>query len=267
MRLNRYLAQAGFGSRRAVESLVAQGAVTINGQPADHPGRLVDEANDKVAVNGRAVKPPLAHAYILLNKPRGYDVTRGGRHHHRRAWDLLPPGTHTSVQSVGRLDRDSTGLLLFTNDGDLAFRLTHPRYGCLKIYEVEVDGRISPGVLEALRQGVELDDGPAKAVSAEIVGTGGGHTLLRIVMAEGRNRIVRRMCDAVGHPVINLNRTAVGPLALEGLGRGKTRELTKSEVKLLRTTVGLEKVSEPRKSQSPKKITHQKPKTAIRRKH
>lgn len=241
MRLNRYLAQAGFGSRRAVESLVAAGAVTINGKPADHPGRAVDEANDRVEVNGRPVKPPQTHVYIMLNKPRGYDVTRGGTHHHRRAWDLLPAGTHPSVQSVGRLDRDSTGLLIFTNDGDLAFRLTHPRYGCQKIYEVDVDGRISPGALEQLRRGVDLEDGPARPVAAEIVGSGGGLTTLRIVMAEGRKRIVRRMCEAIGHPVVNLNRAAVGELTLAGLARGKTRPLAPAEISRLRISVGLKK--------------------------
>lgn len=256
MRLNRYLAHAGFGSRRAVEKLVEAGAVTINGQKADHPGRDVDEARDRVEVNGQPVQPPQKHVYILLNKPRGYDVTRGGRHHHRRAWDLLPPGTHASVQSVGRLDRESTGLLLFTNDGDLAFRLTHPRYGCPKVYEVEVDGRISSGAIEQLRRGVELDDGPAKAESAELLGTGHGHSLLRMVMTEGRNRIVRRMCEAVGYPVIELNRTAIGPLTLVGIAKGKTRELHAGEVRNLRKSVGLsqtEKVIGPRRQEDTKK--------------
>lgn len=256
MRLNRYLAHAGFGSRRAVEKLVVDGAVTINGQPADHPGRDVDESRDRVEVNGHPVQPPQKHVYILLNKPRGYDVTRGGRHHHRRAWDLLPPGTHASVQSVGRLDRESTGLLLFTNDGDLAFRLTHPRYGCPKVYEAEVDGRMSAGSIERLRRGVELDDGPAKAESAELLGTGHGHSLVRIVMTEGRNRIVRRMCEAVGHTVIDLNRTAVGPLTLVGVAKGKTRELLSSEVRNLRKSVGLsqmEKQIEPRRHEDTKK--------------
>ncbi len=245
MRLNRYLAHAGFGSRRAVEKLVAEGVVAINGQRADHPGREVDGTRDRVEVNGRPALIPLKHVYLLLNKPRGYDVTRGGRHHHRRAWDLLPPGTHPSVQSVGRLDRDSTGLLLFTNDGELAFRLTHPRYGCPKVYDVEVDGRMSAGALAELRKGVELDDGPAQAISVELLGIGGGRSLVRIVMAEGRKRIVRRMCEAVGHPVIELNRAAVGPLTLVGVPRGKTRELRPGEVRELKKSVGLEKESEP----------------------
>jgi len=143
MRLNKYLALCGLGSRRAVEQLILDGQVAIAGRPVSDLATQVGEGA-AVSIQGRPVHPVPRSSfdYILLNKPRGYDVTRGGRHHHRRAWDLLPRETHPSVQSVGRLDRDSSGLLLFTNDGELAFRLTHPRYGCRKVYEVEVEGKV-----------------------------------------------------------------------------------------------------------------------------
>jgi len=179
----------------------------------------------------------------MLNKPRGYDVTRGGRHHHRRAWDLLPEDTFPNVQSVGRLDRDSTGLLLFTNDGDLAFRLAHPRYGRRKVYEIEVEGKVPDEALGRLTQGLELEDGPERALQAErLPAKSAGQVRLRLVLEEGRKRIVRRMCEALGHPVLSLNRAAFGDLSLGDLPRGKTRPLTEREIRRLRQSVGLEVV-------------------------
>ena len=240
MRLNRFLAQSGLGSRRAVEALIEAGEIAVNGQVTRQPWHQVDPARDRVHARGGPVRPAAAHSYILLNKPRGYDVTRGGRHHHRRAWDLLPAGTHPSVQSVGRLDRDSAGLLLFTNDGELAFRLAHPRYGIRKVYEVVVQGRVGGAALRRLTEGIELEDGPARALSAEPVGPEDQDwTRLRLIMVEGRKRIVRRMCEAIGHPVMELERTAMGGIELGGLRRGKTRPLRPAEIRRLRRSVGL----------------------------
>jgi len=250
MRLNKFLAQSGLGSRRAVEQLILAGTVSVNGAAVRALATQVDEENDQVVVGGQAVRPVRQFEYLLLNKPRGYDVTRGGRHHHRRAWDLLPKDTHNSVQSVGRLDRDSTGLLLFTNDGELAFRLAHPRYGCRKTYEVDVEGNLSLVAMARLSEGVELEDGPARAVQVEkLPGLVKGQGRLKIVMVEGRNRIVRRMCEALGHPVVALNRIAVAGLELGDLPRGKTRPLSKQEVRRLRQAVGL---SEPEKPAAPR---------------
>ena len=253
MRLNKYLALCGLGSRRAVEHLITGGQVAVGGKTVGDLATQVDEARDAVTVLGRPVRPVARHNfdYILLNKPRGYDVTRGGRQHHRRAWDLLPKDTHASVQAVGRLDRDSTGLLLFTNDGELAFRLTHPRYGCRKVYEVKVEGTVKAETLKRLTDGVQLEDGPAHAVHVErLAAEPDGLPRLLIVMEEGRNRIVRRMCEALEHPVTDLNRTALGPLQLGAVPRGKTRVLTTREIHLLRRLVGLAGGEEEKKARS-----------------
>jgi 23S rRNA pseudouridine2605 synthase len=244
MRLNKYLAHSGLGSRRAVEQLILDGQVSVNGQVARELATQVEPGRDSVFVAGKPVQPAVEFTYIMLNKPRGYDVTRGGRHHHRRAWDLLPKGTHPSVQSVGRLDRNSTGLLLFTNDGELAFRLAHPRHGCRKVYLAELEGTIGEESLRRLTGGIELEDGPARALEAERWPEAvKGQSRLRIVMGEGRKHIVRRMCEAVGHPVLNLERTAVDGLEIGELPRGKTRFLTGREVNRLRQSVGLPPVA------------------------
>lgn len=241
MRINKYLAQCGLGSRRSVEALIAEGKVLLNGQVVTDLATQIDEAQDQVEVGGKTVQPPRRHVYYILNKPKGYDVTRGGRHHHRRAWDLLPKGTHASVQSVGRLDRDSTGLLLFTNDGELAFRLSHPSHGCTKVYEVLVEGEISDETVRQLIEGVTLEDGPARALSArKLEAPEKDQGVLALTMGEGRKRIVRRMCEAVGHPVIDLHRTDIGPLNIGNLRKGMTRPLTKAEVRNLYKAAGLE---------------------------
>ncbi len=242
MRINRYLASCGLGSRRAVEALIGAGKVTLNGTIVRDLSTQVKPTGDEVTVEGRPARPAPLFTYLALNKPLGYDVTRGGEQHHRRAWDLLPKGTHPSVQSVGRLDRDSTGLLLFTNDGEFAFRLAHPRHGCTKTYDVEIaGGRPTPETLERLRDGVTLEDGPARALAVEPLpgGSGPERSRLRLVIGEGRNRIVRRMCEAVGHPVVELERVAIGRLELGVLKRGKCRPLTAREVVMLRRDAGL----------------------------
>jgi pseudouridine synthase len=239
-RLNRFLAQCGLGSRRAVERLILEGSVTVNGVVTRALATRVDPNADRVAVAGRPAQPAEKLVCLVLNKPRGYDVTRGDPHSRRRVYDLLPPGTHPSVKAVGRLDRDSTGLLLLTNDGELAHRLTHPRYGCPKTYQVQVAGEVALATLVLLTEGVQLDDGPARAVSAERLTAGPQGSTLRIVMHEGRKRIVRRLCETVGHPVTALERTAIGSLELGNLRRGQIRALTPNETAGLRRGVGLE---------------------------
>ncbi len=263
MRINRFLAQCGQGSRRAVEQLILNGVVSVNGEIVRDLARQVDEDQDRVIVNGHTVHPAKKFQYLMLNKPRGYDVTRG-EHHHRRAYDLLPDGTHPAVQSVGRLDRDSTGLLLFMNDGDLAYRLTHPKHGCSKKYQVDVQGNVEREILDILLEGVHLDDGPAQALSVDLLPPPDKDvSRLIIEMAEGRKHIVRRMCDAVEHPVINLHRIQLGPLGLGDLRMGKTRPLTAREIASLKRSVGLR--DEPKADKTPTNYGKPQPRRKNRR--
>ena len=225
-RLQKVLAQAGIGSRRASEELIEAGRVRVNGEVA-RLGRRVDPEVDVVEVDGAqiGVKPGLVH--LLLNKPAGVITTAADPQGRPTVLDLVPP--EPRLFPVGRLDADSEGLLLLTNDGDLAHRLTHPSFGVEKEYLVEVEGEPARGVLRRLREGVDLDDGvtaPAKVAAL-------GDRLLRITIHEGRNRQVRRMCEAVGHPVRRLVRTRIGPLAERDLAPGEWRPLTQDEVRAL----------------------------------
>jgi 23S rRNA pseudouridine2605 synthase len=225
-RLQKVLGRAGFGSRRAAEELIEAGRVTINDRVAVL-GARVDLVNDRVAVDGIpvGVRPDLVH--YLLNKPAGVVTTASDPQGRPTVVELVP--TEPRVFPVGRLDADSEGLLLLTNDGDLTHRLTHPSFGVDKEYLVEVDSEPSKADLARLRDGVELDDGrtaPAKVARL-------GERLLRITIHEGRNRQVRRMCEAVGHPVVRLVRTRIGPLTDRSLKPGEWRALTQDEVRAL----------------------------------
>lgn len=240
MRLNRYLAMCGVASRRAADELIASGKVAVNGRPATEAGAKVRPGRDRVAVEGRPIRPAERLVYWLLHKPQGYDVTRGDRHARATVFELFPEGATGSLQAVGRLDRHTTGLLLLTNDGDLAHRLTHPSFGVEKGYVATGYETPTRAQAEKLLEGVELDDGPARAEWIEIVpkdaprGPG-----LRLTVVQGRNRIVRRMCDAVEYRVKRLHRFAFGPIRLGDLMRGWRRELSASEVAALRKAVGL----------------------------
>jgi 23S rRNA pseudouridine2605 synthase len=225
-RLQKVLAQAGLGSRRACEELIAAGRVQVNGSVAVL-GRRADIATDQVTVDGVpvAVRPGLV--YYLLNKPTGVVSTAADPQGRPAVTGLVPP--EPRVHPVGRLDADSEGLLLLTNDGDLTFRMTHPSFGVEKEYLVVVEGTPKPGALRLLREGVELEDGcTAPARVARV-----GPNVLRITMHEGRNRQVRRMCAAVGHPVHRLVRTRIGPLRVANLAPGDWRELAQAEVRAI----------------------------------
>jgi pseudouridine synthase len=235
-RLQRALARAGFGSRRACEELIAAGRVEVGGRVASL-GDRVDPERDEVRVDGRlvAVDPALRH--LALHKPRGVTTTMRDPHAERDLRRLLPAGPR--VFPVGRLDRETEGLLLLTNDGDLAHRLAHPRHGVEKEYLAEVEGTPTSRQLGRLRRGVPLEDGVARAVEARAMGRSGGRGAVRIVLTEGRKREVRRMLEAVGLPVRRLVRTRVGPVRLGRLPPGQVRELTPAEVRALYRAAGL----------------------------
>ena len=235
-RLQRALARAGFGSRRACEELIAAGRVSIGGREATL-GDRVDPERDEVRVNGRLISVDPGLRYLALHKPRGVTTTMKDPHAERDLSRFLPKGPR--VFPVGRLDRDTEGLLLLTNDGELAHRLTHPRYAVEKEYLAEVDGAPSNRQLGRLKRGVELDDGVARAVEARAAGGSKGRGAVRLVIAEGRKREVRRMLEAVGLPVRRLIRLRVGPVRLGRMKPGELRELEPEDVRKLYRAAGL----------------------------
>jgi 23S rRNA pseudouridine2605 synthase len=230
-RLQKVLARAGFGSRRLCELLIEDERVTVNGEVAVF-GRRVDPEHDRVAVDGIPVTVREGIVHYLLNKPRGAVTTASDPQGRPTVVALVP--AEPRVFPVGRLDADTEGLLLLTNDGDLTHRLTHPSFGVEKEYLAEVEGAPSPGTLRRLRQGIELEDGMTAPARVARV----GERALRITIHEGRNRQVRRMCAAVGHPVVRLVRTRIGPLTDRRLKPGGWRELTSAEVRSLQEAVG-----------------------------
>ena len=234
MRLNAYLARSGVASRRRADELIRDGRVRVNGEPGEL--NTVVGRHDVVEVDGARVERQRL-AYVLLNKPSGVVTTASDPQGRRTVVDLVP--LEPRVVPVGRLDIDTTGALLLTNDGDLAHRLAHPRYGVPKIYEVDVAGSPSADVVARLRDGVELDDGPTAPARVRVLGRGPHWTRLELTLHEGRNRQVKRMCEAVGHPVRRLRRTRYSALDVDGLAIGEWRELTSGEVAALRAAVGL----------------------------
>jgi pseudouridine synthase len=236
VRLQKLLSQAGVASRRAAEKLIADGRVAINGETVRAMGTKADPAHDDIRVDGRRLRPPQRTRYILVNKPAGYVTTRSDPQRRPTVIDLLPD-VREYVYPVGRLDYDSEGLLLLTNDGDLAAQLTHPRHGVERTYEVRVAGTPDTDALEDLRNGIVLDG--RRTLSADVALLNPRRTpdaLLRLTIREGRNRQVRRMCEAVGHPVRALRRVRIGPLEDRHLKVGRWRELTTKEVDALRAS-------------------------------
>jgi 23S rRNA pseudouridine2605 synthase len=227
MRLAKHLAHAGVASRRAAERLIAEGRVTVEGQVVTDPARDVTEA-DVVAVDGEPIRSERRVVYAV-NKPRGVVSTAADTHGRPTVVEMIR-GEVRRLYPVGRLDADTTGLLLLTNDGELANLLTHPRYGVEKVYRVRVRPRLRQAAVEALRAGVRLDDGPAHAVRVREV----SGEVLEITLTEGRKRQVRRMCEAVGHRVVDLERIRYGPLRLGSLSLGSHRRLRPDEIEALR---------------------------------
>ena len=235
-RLQRSLARAGFGSRRACEEMIAAGRVQINGTVATLGDRL-DPAVDEVRVDGSKVNVDPELRTFALHKPRGVTTTMRDPHAERDLTAFLPKGVH--LFPVGRLDRDTEGLLLLTNDGELAHRLTHPRFEIQKEYLAEIDRPPSNRELARLRRGVELEDGIARAVQARSAGGSKGRGGVRLVMVEGRKREVRRMLDAIGLPVRRLVRVRIGPIRLGRLPAGELRELNAEDERALYRAAGL----------------------------
>jgi pseudouridine synthase len=242
-RLQRFLARAGVASRRHAEELIAAGLVTVNGKVVCEQGLRVHPGSDEVRMRGKLVQPPVdAHLYLMMNKPIQTITTLDDREGRRTVIDLLPTKwAARRVYPVGRLDWDSEGLLLLTDDGELTLRLTHPRYSLPKEYVALVAGGPEPTALRRLERGLTLEGetrptAPARVRSLRVED---GNTWISVEIHEGRNRQIRRMFDAIGHEVLQLRRVRVGPLSLGGLESGETRELRPNEVAALRAAVGL----------------------------
>jgi len=239
-RIHKVLAHAGLGSRRACEALVASGRVTVNGHLATVGQRV--SARDAIRVDGRPVTADESpRAYYLLNKPTG--VVSSSRDELNRPTVVDAVRAPERVYPVGRLDSQSEGLVLLTNDGELAYRLTHARFGVSKIYHVWVAGRLSDSELVRLRQGVQLDEGLAKAAQVRLLEASDEMSLLHIALTQGYKRQLRRMCVAIGHPVRRLRRVSLGTLQLGTLAPGQWRRLTTGEVALLHRLTGLRPAS------------------------
>ena len=229
VRLQKVLAEAGLASRRASELLIGAGRVEVNGQVITQQGTRVDPLRDVIRVDGARIPPPRRHAYLAFNKPLGVVCTMSdpqGRptitHYLGRRKDRL--------YHIGRLDTDTSGLLLLTNDGDFAHRLAHPSFAVTKVYVADVEGVVAGRVLRQLGKGVRLDDGQIAFDKVRVLDRAASRTLLELTLHSGRNRVVRRALEAVGHPVKELTRIAVGPVRLGQLAAGKTRELSREEL-------------------------------------
>ncbi len=230
-RLQKVLASAGVGSRRNCETLIAAGRVTVDGRVAEL-GDKVDPVTAEIYVDGERVVTDAGRVYLAINKPRGVVSTMRDEQGRESLADFIGH-RESRVYHVGRLDADSEGLLLLTNDGDLAHKLTHPRYGVTKTYLAEVPGPVPGAVRRRLLAGVELEDGPARADSFRIVQATPRKALVEITLHEGRHHIVRRMLDEVGHPVSRLIRTAIGPVKLGDQRAGRIRRLNRNEIAAL----------------------------------
>lgn len=234
IRLQKLLAQSGVASRRKCEELMLEGAVEVDGEVVTRLGTKVDPRTAVIRVEGRLLPPISPHVYLVLNKPRGVVSTMSDPEGRRSLGDLVGDRPERLFH-VGRLDTDTSGLIILTNDGDFAQRLAHPSHEIDKTYVAEVEGDLHKGVIKQLLGGVTLDDGPVEVSRARIVEGSHGRTsrqrtIVELVIHEGRNRIVRRLLDHVGHPVTRLTRTSIGPLELGRLAVGEMRELTLTEL-------------------------------------
>jgi 23S rRNA pseudouridine2605 synthase len=238
IRLQKILSAAGVASRRAAEKLIVGGRVSVNGETITQLGTRADPDGDDIRVDGRRIGRP-ERRYIALHKPRGYVTTRADPERRKTVLDLI--GQREYLYPVGRLDYDSEGLLLLTNDGELAARLMHPRYGVEREYEARVRGVPEPAALRRLAQGVRIEGRRTAPADVRLVEAGrgarGDQSIISVVLHEGRTRQVRKMCEAVGHPVVRLRRVRVGPIRLGALRPGEFRDMTQDEVRQLERAV------------------------------
>jgi pseudouridine synthase len=229
IRLNKILAEAGAASRRHADGLIADGRVRVNGNLVTQPGAKADPRRDHITLDGKPLGSPQQKIYILMHKPEGVVTTARDPEGRKTVLDLLPD-LGARVYPVGRLDYDSSGLLLLTNDGALAQRLTHPASQIKKTYHVKVSGTPSPQALKAFAAGLVIEGKKTAPCQIKVIKRLENEALLQIILREGRNRQIRKMCEAVGHPVLSLKRVAMGPLRLGDLPRGGWRYLTRREV-------------------------------------
>ncbi len=229
IRLQKVLAAAGIASRRASEILIDEGRVEVNGKVVTEQGMRVNPETDHIRVDGSRIPPPRRHMYLVLNKPRGVVSTMDDPEGRPTLSDYLPR-TKERLFHVGRLDTETEGLIILTNDGEFAHRLAHPSYEVPKTYHVQAAGVMDNRTLKRLEKGVTLEDGPVKPDKVKLISRSQSKTLLEVTLHEGRNRVVRRMMDTVGHPVDRLGRTRIGPVRLGTLPVGETRELSREEL-------------------------------------
>ncbi|UCG60712.1 MAG: rRNA pseudouridine synthase [Candidatus Zixiibacteriota bacterium] len=238
IRLNKYLSICGVTSRRGADGLITSGRVAVNGSTVEQLGTIIDEENDTVEVDGVPVSPVEKQVYVVLNKPPGVMTTLSDPFQRKTVTHYLAD-LDARVYPVGRLDYDTEGVLLLTNDGDLAFRLAHPRYRVEKIYEARVKGKFTEESVQAIGRGITLADGATGKATVNILSYQKGVSKVRLVLTEGRKREVKQLCAAVGHPVVKLVRKKFAGISAKGLQPGKWRHLTEKEVGVLRDLVGL----------------------------
>lgn len=236
IRLNKFLAQAGVASRREADRMIVEGRISLNGETVDSLGILIDDKRDKVEVDGKRVRSDTSHIYLLLNKPSGYLVTVKDPFQRPTIMDLLP-SLKKRIYPVGRLDFDSEGLLLLTNDGDLAHRLMHPRFRVKKEYIIRVKVKPDSSTLTRLGKGIHLDGKKTAPAKIHILSSTKRGTLIKVELQEGRKRELRRMFEAVGHKVLALKRVRFGSLSLGGLKKGQWRYLSREELARLKKDV------------------------------
>jgi 23S rRNA pseudouridine2605 synthase len=266
MRLQKFLAQAGAGSRRSCEALITEGRVRVNGKKCITLGTCIDPERDLIELDGQKMLLPEQRYYLMLNKPEGYLVSRSDPHQSKTIYLLLPPEC-AILHPVGRLDQNSCGLLLLTNDGQLTEKLLHPRFKMEKVYRVQVRGKVSETALKYLREGVDLSDGRTQPAQITRLRPRGEHSWLEFRLKEGRNRQIRRMCRAVGLEVVSLQRIAFGPLQLGGLPEGAWRELMSEELRALQnkalthaaTAAPKRDQTRPEKQHNTQKISDKRP--------
>jgi len=238
IRLNKYLSRAGVASRRQADRLISEGRVRVNGKVVRRLGAKADAGKDEITVDGKKVAPKETPVYVLMNKPPGYLVTMKDPLRRPTVFRLLPSSLGR-IFPVGRLDFDSEGLLLLTNDGEMAHRLMHPRYGIKKVYKVRVRGLPGTGERRLLEKGLFLDGKKTAPTRVSVLGSNSRSAAIRIELAEGRKREVKRMFEAVGHPVLRLKRLQFGGLKVGNLKRGQWRHLRPHEISALRKKTGL----------------------------